>query len=183
VAADDDGVDPSWDGSRNALKDDWLAEDGATEDVADLREHEGKPRQGERTEGQIRGRRKPGTYGAIGRTPHLLQLELFHAILIRCDGRALDADVVLENCLGRIDRYLIISLGTWARRIRGDSRSVEGGVDTERDSISHKPHHVMVSMGTRRWGRADQRTASRCSRPRSKYLISSCMYGRMSCRR
>jgi hypothetical protein len=38
VAADDDGLDPSWDGSRNALKDDWLAEDGAAEDVADLRE-------------------------------------------------------------------------------------------------------------------------------------------------
>jgi hypothetical protein len=38
VAADDDGLSPSWDGSRNALKDDWLAEDGATEDVADLRE-------------------------------------------------------------------------------------------------------------------------------------------------
>ena len=46
MAADDDGLDPSWDGSRNALKDDWLAEDGAAEDVADLREHEKKPRQG-----------------------------------------------------------------------------------------------------------------------------------------
>ena len=36
VAADDDGVDPSWDGSRNTLEDDWLAEDGAAKDVADL---------------------------------------------------------------------------------------------------------------------------------------------------
>jgi hypothetical protein len=36
VAADDDGLDPSWDGSWNALKDDWLAEDGAAEDVANL---------------------------------------------------------------------------------------------------------------------------------------------------
>jgi hypothetical protein len=48
VAADDDGLDPSRDGSRNALKDDWLAEDGAAEDVADLREREREPRrQGE----------------------------------------------------------------------------------------------------------------------------------------
>ena len=36
VAADDDGFDPSWDGSGNTLEDDWLAEDGAAEDVADL---------------------------------------------------------------------------------------------------------------------------------------------------
>jgi hypothetical protein len=48
VAADDDGLDPSWDGSRNALKDDRLAEDGAAEDGAYLREHEKKPRQGKR---------------------------------------------------------------------------------------------------------------------------------------
>jgi hypothetical protein len=45
VAAYDDGVDPSWDGSRNTLEDDWLAEDGAAEDVADLWTRE--PRQGE----------------------------------------------------------------------------------------------------------------------------------------
>ncbi len=45
VAADDDGLDPSWDGSRNTLEDDWLAENGATEDVADLWTRE--PRQGE----------------------------------------------------------------------------------------------------------------------------------------
>jgi hypothetical protein len=51
VAADDDGLDPSWDGSRNALKDDWLAEDGAAEDVADLKEHEKKPRQGKKNKG------------------------------------------------------------------------------------------------------------------------------------
>ncbi len=36
VATDDDGLDPSWDGPRNTLEDDWLAEDGAAEDVADL---------------------------------------------------------------------------------------------------------------------------------------------------
>ena len=46
MAADNDGLHPSWDGSRNALEDDWLAEDGAAEDVADLRDTRGKPRQG-----------------------------------------------------------------------------------------------------------------------------------------
>jgi hypothetical protein len=48
VAANDNGLDPSRDGSRNALKDDRLAEDGAAEDVAYLREHEKKPRRGKR---------------------------------------------------------------------------------------------------------------------------------------
>ena len=51
MAADDNGLDPSRDGSRNALKDDRLAEDGAAEDVADLREHEKKPRQEKRNKG------------------------------------------------------------------------------------------------------------------------------------
>ena len=51
MAADDDGLDPSWDVSRNALKDGWLAEDGAAEDVADLRKHEKKPRQGKENKG------------------------------------------------------------------------------------------------------------------------------------
>ena len=40
VAADDDELDPSRDGSRNTLEDDWLAEDGAAEDVADLETRE-----------------------------------------------------------------------------------------------------------------------------------------------
>ncbi len=51
-----------------------------------------------------------GTYGAIGRAPHLLQLELFDARLVRRDGRALDADVVLEDRLGRLDRHPVIGL-------------------------------------------------------------------------
>jgi hypothetical protein len=51
-----------------------------------------------------------GTYGAIGRAPHLPQLELFDARLVRRDGRALDADVVLEDRLGRLDRHPVIGL-------------------------------------------------------------------------
>ncbi len=50
------------------------------------------------------GRKEAGvwirsTYGAIGRAPHLLQLEFFHALLVWCDGRAFDTDIVLENRL------------------------------------------------------------------------------------
>ena len=53
MAADDDGLDPSWDGPRNTLKDDWLAEDGAAEDVADLGIREGAT-SGRRQEGRMR---------------------------------------------------------------------------------------------------------------------------------
>jgi len=46
------------------------------------------------------------TYGAIERTPHLLQLEFFNALLVWRDGRTLDASIVLENHLGRLDHLL-----------------------------------------------------------------------------
>jgi len=36
MAADDDGLDLPGDGSWNTLEDDWLAEVGTAEDVADL---------------------------------------------------------------------------------------------------------------------------------------------------
>jgi hypothetical protein len=67
VAADDDGLDPSWDGSRNTLEDDWLAEDGAAEDVADLETREREPRQVEMGEGGWRQEGKP-EYGSEVRT-------------------------------------------------------------------------------------------------------------------
>lgn len=51
LAADDDGLDLSWDGSRDMLDHDW--EDGAAEDVADLGTRERESRQGE-------GRRQEG---------------------------------------------------------------------------------------------------------------------------
>ena len=77
-------------------------------------------------------------YRAIGRAPHLLQLEFFHALLVWSDGRALDADIVLKNSLGRLDRYSIIGLETRERKIRRDSRSAGGGKgDAERNGISH----------------------------------------------
>ena len=59
---------------------------------------------------QEKSRDAPGTYGAIRRTPHLLLLELLHARLVRRDGRTLDADVVLEDRLGRLDHHLVVGL-------------------------------------------------------------------------
>ena len=53
VAADDDGLDPPGDGSRNTLEDDWLAEDGTAEDVADLGTRE-KATSGRRQRGRMR---------------------------------------------------------------------------------------------------------------------------------
>ena len=42
--------------------------------------------------------------------PHLLQLELLHARLVRRDRRALDPHFVLQDCLGRVDGHLVVCL-------------------------------------------------------------------------
>ena len=39
----------------------------------------------------------------VWRKPHFLQAELNDALLIGGDGRALDGDVVLQGCVGRIN--------------------------------------------------------------------------------
>jgi hypothetical protein len=74
-----------------------------------------------------------GAYRAIRRAPHLLQLELFHARFVRRDRRALDADVVLEDCFGRLDRHTVI--GLWVREWRtgqsmGGSKIMSAHVET-----------------------------------------------------
>jgi len=131
VTTDHDRVDPSRYGPRDTLEDDWFAEDGATDDVADLcarkesgrratsakgavmrtermKKECGKKSGSARTEGceplLVRDPHSPppgaSTYGAIGRAPHLLQLEFLHPRLIWRDGCALNTDVVLEDRLG-----------------------------------------------------------------------------------
>jgi hypothetical protein len=52
------------------------------------------------------------TNGAIGRQPHLLELELLDSLLVGRDGRALDTDRVLLDRLGSIERDLVIGLVT-----------------------------------------------------------------------
>lgn len=81
VSANDDGLDPAGHQAGNILADDGFPEHRASKDVTD---------------------------GAVGRSPHLLQLELLHTLLIWCDGCALDAYIELSDCLGRLNRHLVI---------------------------------------------------------------------------
>jgi hypothetical protein len=83
VAADDDRLGPTGYESRHVLADDRLAEDGAAEDVAD---------------------------GAVGRAPHLLELELLHAAFVRRDGGAFHRDADFLGLVGGIDGDLIVGL-------------------------------------------------------------------------
>ena len=45
--------------------------------------------------------------GPVGRPPHLLELELLHAVLVGRDRRALDAHVVLQHRVRRVHGHLI----------------------------------------------------------------------------
>ena len=76
VTANNDGFRPAVDQSWNVLAEDWLAENGATENVTDR---------------------------AVGRTPHLLQAELLDTGLVRGDCRAFDGYVVLLGGFGGVD--------------------------------------------------------------------------------
>lgn len=83
MTANDNGVFPPWDGARNALEDDGLAEHGPTEDVSD----------------------RP-----IRALPHLLEVELLHARLVGRDRRTFNADAVLEDRLGGLNRHAVCRL-------------------------------------------------------------------------
>ena len=85
MAADDHRLGPARYIARDVLADDRLTEDGAAQDVAD----------------------RP-----VGRLPHLLQFEFFDARLVRRDRRAFDANAVLQDRIGGIDRHLIVSTVT-----------------------------------------------------------------------
>jgi hypothetical protein len=52
------------------------------------------------------------TDGAVGRQPHLLELELLDSLLIGCDGGTLDTNRVLLDCLGSIEGDLVVGLIT-----------------------------------------------------------------------
>ena len=82
VAANDDGLGPPWDKSWDIGANDGLTEDSTIEDVSN---------------------------GSIGALPHLLQLELLNAILIRGDGGALDSNLVLLDSVGTLNSDLVVS--------------------------------------------------------------------------
>lgn len=44
----------------------------------------------------------------VGALPHLLEPKLLDARLVRRDRRALDADAVLEDGVGRVNRHLVV---------------------------------------------------------------------------
>ena len=83
MTADDDGLRPAGHEARHVLADDRLAEDHAAQDVAD---------------------------GAVGRLPHLLQMEFFDAGFVRRDGGAFDAHAHALDRFRRIDRHLVVGL-------------------------------------------------------------------------
>jgi len=83
VTSDDDRLGPSWDEARNVLAENRLAEHGASEDIAD---------------------------SSVRALPHLLQVELFDAKLIRSDGGALDSNLVLLDGCGAIQSNLVVGL-------------------------------------------------------------------------
>lgn len=82
VPTDDDGFGPAGHQARDVLTYDGFAEHGAAQNVAD---------------------------GSVGGAPHLLELELLHALLIRRDGGALDAHVVATHRLSCLHCHLVIS--------------------------------------------------------------------------
>lgn len=81
VSADDDGLHPAGDQARDVFADDGFSEHGPAQDVPD---------------------------GSVGRPPHLLQFELLHTVLIRCDGGTLDAYVVAADRLRGLHCHLVV---------------------------------------------------------------------------
>lgn len=81
VTANDNGFHPSRHQPGNVLADNSFPEDSATEDVSNC---------------------------PIGRLPHLLQLELFHSLLIRSDGCTLYANVVFLYGFSSFHGHFII---------------------------------------------------------------------------
>jgi len=102
VTTDDDGLLPTLNKTRDAGNNNGLTEDGASENVSD-----GAVRR------QPHCRQSVPTFHDIGMCMlTLLELELFHTLLIGGDGGALDGDRVLLGGLGRVDGDLVVGLVT-----------------------------------------------------------------------
>lgn len=81
MSSDYDRFLPSSDQPGNVLAYDGFSEHGAAEHVPDR---------------------------TVGTLPHLLQLEFLDSLLVRRDGRALNADIVLLHGLGTVQRHLVV---------------------------------------------------------------------------
>ena len=103
MAADDDRVGPAGDQPRDVGNDDRLAEDAAAEDVADR---------------------------AVGRLPHLLEVEFLDAGFVGRDRRAFHADAMLLDRIGGIDRDLVVGrVAVLDREVEVEQIDVEIGLD------------------------------------------------------
>jgi len=80
VAADDDGLFPAWDETRDAWDDDGFAEDRAAEMIPD---------------------------GAVGAQPHFLEVELLHPLLIGRYRCAFHTDAVLLDSFCGVEGHLV----------------------------------------------------------------------------
>ena len=74
---------PVWNQTRNIAAHNWLTENSAIKDVAN---------------------------GAVRALPHLLQIELFHACLVRRNGGTLYSNTILLDGIGGVDGYLVVGL-------------------------------------------------------------------------
>lgn len=121
MAADDDGLLPSRDETRDGGDNNGCAEDGSSSkatlanfgklvaSMCDL---------------------QMVSNGAIGRQPHLLELELLYTLLVWGNGCALDANRVLFDSLGGIERDLVVGLITvWQAQVVVLEVNVEIGVN------------------------------------------------------
>ena len=103
VAADDDGLRPTRHQTRHILANDRLAENHATQNIAD---------------------------GAIWRLPHFLQVEFLHPLLIRRDGGAFHTHTMLLDGIGTVDRHLIArGIAVFNRQIVIFEGNIKIGVD------------------------------------------------------
>ena len=119
VAADDDRLRPARHEARHVAAYDRLAEDHPAEDVAD---------------------------GAVGRLPHLLELEFLDALLVRRDGGAFHADADLFDRIGAVDRYLVVGLiANLHRKVEIAKVDVEIGMnEAVADEVPHDARHLVT---------------------------------------
>jgi hypothetical protein len=81
MTTDNDWLGPAWNEARNIRANNWLSEDSTVQNI---------------------------TNSSIWRLPHLFKLELNNTFLIRSNGSTLDANLVLLDCVGRLNGDLVI---------------------------------------------------------------------------
>jgi hypothetical protein len=75
------------------------------------------------------------THCAIRALPHLLEVELLHAGLVRRDRRTLNADLVLDDRLCGVNRHLVVCLPARISSYREPSAEHEQGKKADRVTV------------------------------------------------